>query len=134
MIAGLALQVLFTMVFCIILGIIHFRVRRDIYVQRRQLFMLGMWFEYSNACLLILLRVGSAIAAACLFIRSCWRAAELSGGFNGPLASKEGIFIALDSIPIVIMSILLTMLHSELWFRGGNPGLDKVVGMRLSPL
>ena len=58
------------------------------------------------------------LAAACLFIRSCWRVAELSGGFNGPLASKEGIFIALDSVPMVIMSVLLTILHPGLWFDG----------------
>lgn len=42
--------------------------------------------------------------------------AELSDGFNGELASKEGIFIALDSIPMVIMCILLTMLHPQYWF------------------
>lgn len=57
------------------------------------------------------------MAAACLFIRSCWRVAELSDGFNGPLAAKEGIFIALDSIPIIIMSVILTLLEPGYWFR-----------------
>lgn len=40
----------------------------------------------------------------------------MSGGFNGPLASKEGVFIALDSIPMVMMSLLLTALHPRWWF------------------
>lgn len=60
--------------------------------------------------------IGVAIAAICLFIRSCWRVAELNGGFNGPLSDKEGIFIALDSIPMIIMSVLLTVAHPEFWF------------------
>lgn len=55
-----------------------------------------------------------AMATVCLFVRSCWRVAELSGGFNGPLASKEGIFIALDSAPMSILSILLTLFHPGL--------------------
>ncbi|KAH6887039.1 RTA1 like protein-domain-containing protein [Thelonectria olida] len=99
MIVGLALQVLFTMVFCLILGILYYRVRRGTFMHRARFFMLG-----------------SALAAACLFIRSCWRAAELSGGFNGRLASEEGLFFALDSIPIAIMCILLTGLHPKIWF------------------
>ena len=60
------------------------------------------------------------MAAACLFVRSCWRVAELSDGFNGRLASKEGVFIALDSIPIVLMSACLTALHPHYWFERGR--------------
>lgn len=59
--------------------------------------------------------LGTILAALCLFIRSCWRVAELSGGFNGPLTAKEGIFIALDSIPMLLMSLILTWLHPQLW-------------------
>lgn len=70
------------------------------------------------------------MASACLLIRSAWRAAELSGGFNGPLATKEGLFVALDSIPMMIMSILLTMLHSEFWFKSGEGAVEKFLGQR----
>lgn len=65
------------------------------------------------------------MAGACLFIRSSWRVAELSDGFNGPLTSKEGIFIALDSIPMIIMSALLTILHPKFWFDDSRVGLAK---------
>ena len=58
---------------------------------------------------------GSTVAATCLLIRSIWRVAELSDGFNGPLASMEGAFFALDSIPISIMSVLITVFHPKLW-------------------
>lgn len=71
---------------------------------------------------------GAAIAAACLLIRSIWRVAELSEGFNGPLTSKEGIFIALDSIPMVIMSVLITILHPRFWFQESRHSILKVKG------
>lgn len=60
------------------------------------------------------------MAAICLLIRSGWRVAELSEGFNGPLASMEGVFIALDGIPMAIMSILLIISHPGLWFVEGQ--------------
>ncbi|KAL6809302.1 RTA1 domain-containing protein [Trichoderma sp. SZMC 28013] len=99
MIAGLATQVLFTTIFCILLALvcrkIHYHLAKDNKIS----------YIY---CV--------ATAAICLFIRSCWRVAELNGGFNGPLSDKEGIFIALDSIPMIIMSVLLTVTHPEFWF------------------
>lgn len=97
MIAGLGTQILFTSIFCVVLAYLYRRI--------------GHGMERRVAHYGILLGIG----AACLFIRSCWRAAELSGGFNGPLASKEGVFIALDSIPIIIMSVLLIVLHPGFW-------------------
>lgn len=99
MIAGLATQVLFTAIFCIALLAIYRRI--SFYISGDRL----MWYM-----------VGAAASAGCLFVRSSWRVAELSDGFNGPLASKEGVFIALDSIPMVIMSVLLTVLHPAFWF------------------
>ncbi|KAL5094530.1 hypothetical protein Trisim1_007115 [Trichoderma cf. simile WF8] len=99
MIAGLATQVLFTTIFCILLALvcrkIHYHLAKDNKI------------SYIHCV---------ATAAICLFIRSCWRVAELNGGFNGPLSDKEGIFIALDSIPMIIMSVLLTVTHPEFWF------------------
>ncbi|CAI6089140.1 unnamed protein product, partial [Clonostachys chloroleuca] len=99
MIVGLATQVLFTAIFCILLSIFYRSTRRTLAADPKRWFVLG-----------------AAIASACLFLRSCWRVAELSDGFNGPLASKEGIFIALDSIPITGMSIILTFLQPQFWF------------------
>ncbi|KAJ5900937.1 uncharacterized protein N7473_005007 [Penicillium subrubescens] len=95
MMAGLGTQVLVTAIFCVVLSILAHK-----------------WWQK-------ILRCGKKwyiIAAVCLLIRSCWRVAELRGGFNGPLASKEGIFIALDSIPMVIMCVILTFMHPRFWF------------------
>ncbi|PTB79152.1 hypothetical protein M440DRAFT_1436501 [Trichoderma longibrachiatum ATCC 18648] len=96
MIAGLGTQVLVTAVFCVLLAV----VCRRAYSHLQQ----GKKVGYI---------VCAAVAAVCLFIRSCWRVAELNGGFNGPLSSAEGVFIALDSIPMIVMSVLLTVMHPE---------------------
>ncbi|KAL7798329.1 RTA1 domain-containing protein [Trichoderma ceciliae] len=117
MIAGLATQVLVTAIFCILLVTICRRIHHHLAKDRKLGYI-----------------VYAAVGAVCLFIRSCWRVAELNGGFNGPLSSKEGIFIALDSIPMIIMSVILTVIHPEFWFNrnhlltgkspGENPELD----------
>ncbi|CAK7222874.1 hypothetical protein SBRCBS47491_005012 [Sporothrix bragantina] len=114
MIAGLGTQILFTSIFCIVLACLY---RRMTHTAR----LSGTSLDKSTARYGILL----GISAACLFIRSCWRAAELSGGFNGPLASKEGVFIALDSIPILIMSVLLLVLNPGFWFHDSGKGFSK---------
>ncbi|KAL9489428.1 hypothetical protein ACSS6W_001705 [Trichoderma asperelloides] len=109
MIAGLATQVLFTTIFCILLTIVCFKIRNQLAEDKKLGYI-----------------IGAAVAAVCLFIRSCWRVAELNGGFNGPLSNKEGIFIALDSIPMIIMSVLLTVIHPEFWFDNSRPLTGKV--------
>ncbi|KAL6910460.1 RTA1 domain-containing protein [Trichoderma evansii] len=109
MIAGLATQVLFTAIFCILLTIVYFKIHKQLAEDKKLGYI-----------------IGAAVAAICLFIRSCWRVAELNGGFNGPLSNKEGIFIALDSIPMIIMSVLLTVIHPEFWFDNSRPLTGKV--------
>ncbi|CAK7229118.1 hypothetical protein SCUCBS95973_007112 [Sporothrix curviconia] len=117
MIAGLGMQILFTSIFCIVLACLYRRMDRAARSSRT------LPLDKSTVRYSILL----GIAAACLFIRSCWRAAELSGGFNGPLASQERVFIALDSIPILIMSVLLIVLHPGFWFNNGPRDFPKDV-------
>lgn len=121
MIAGLGSQVLFTAIFCIVLGVLYRRVLQSSGGQHMRLYMSGTFENFNRFWQAFIdTTIGAAVAAACLFIRSCWRVAELSDGFNGPLAAKEGIFIALDSIPIVIMSVILTLLEPGYWFKRQN--------------
>ncbi|KAK1754462.1 sphingoid long-chain base transporter RSB1 [Echria macrotheca] len=49
-----------------------------------------------------------------IFIRSIFRCAELSGGFNGPLANEEVTFMVLEGTMIILASILLTAFHPGL--------------------
>ena len=57
-----------------------------------------------------------ALATLCIFIRSCFRVAELRGGFNGALANQQVTFMILEGAMIVIACIALTMAHPGLVF------------------
>ncbi|ETS06649.1 hypothetical protein M419DRAFT_68195 [Trichoderma reesei RUT C-30] len=103
MIAGLGTQVLATAIFCILLLVVCRRTYRHLQQDKK------IGYIICELC-------RAVVSAVCLFIRSCWRVAELNGGFNGPLSSAEGVFIALDSIPMIAMSVLLTAMHPEFWF------------------
>lgn len=58
------------------------------------------------------------VATLTIFIRSVFRCAELSGGFNGSLANNEVTFMVLDGAMISIAVIGLTLLHPGLIWRG----------------
>lgn len=131
MIAGLGTQVLVTAVFCVLLAVVCRRAYSHLQQGKKVGYIVCKLCPVSSISLSLspspcilprgLIRfassaVGAAVAAVCLFVRSCWRVAELNGGFNGPLSSAEGVFIALDSIPMIVMSVLLTVMHPEFWF------------------
>lgn len=54
---------------------------------------------------------GLTLATVCVFTRSVFRAAELSGGFAGHLANNEVSFMILDGAMIMIACGALTLLH-----------------------
>lgn len=57
-------------------------------------------------------------ATVTIFIRSVFRCAELSNGFNGPLANDQTSFIILESVMIVLASLCLTCTHPGVVFKG----------------
>ncbi|KAL4886846.1 RTA1 like protein-domain-containing protein [Aspergillus karnatakaensis] len=57
---------------------------------------------------------GLADAAVAIFIRTAFRIAELSGGFEGDLANNQAAFMILESTMVFIASVCLTI---------GHPGL-----------
>ncbi len=61
---------------------------------------------------------GLAVATMTIFIRSCFRVAELSGGFQGSLANNEISFMILEGAMIIIATSCLTFLHPGIAFRG----------------
>jgi hypothetical protein len=52
-----------------------------------------------------------SLATLCIFIRSIFRVAELSGGFKGSLANNEVSFMILDGTMVIIACITLTVMH-----------------------
>ncbi|KAK3297749.1 RTA1 like protein-domain-containing protein [Chaetomium fimeti] len=65
--------------------------------------------------------VAVVLTGVFIFVRSVFRCAELSEGFNGPLANDEVTFMVLEGTMIALACILLTVFH---------PGL--VIGARWS--
>lgn len=55
--------------------------------------------------------IGLTLATVCVFARSVFRAAELSGGFTGHLANNEVSFMILDGAMIMIACGSFTLLH-----------------------
>ncbi|OBT78141.1 hypothetical protein VF21_02698 [Pseudogymnoascus sp. 05NY08] len=105
MVAGLAIQVASLTAFTIIGVEFALRVHKnrnhlnpthaDVYTSQRFKFFLG----------------GLALATVCVFTRSVFRAAELSGGFTGHLANNEVSFMILDGTLIMIACSAFTLLH-----------------------
>ena len=62
--------------------------------------------------------VGLCIATLTIFIRSCFRVAELSGGFHGPLANNQISFMILEGAMVVTACLALTILHPGVCFQG----------------
>ncbi len=66
-----------------------------------------------------LTRSGLATATITIFIRSVYRCAELSGGFNSTLfTSDEALFMILEGLMIVIATTCLTVFHPAVCFQG----------------
>ena len=68
----------------------------------------NMWKLRDNLALII--------ATIAVFIRSCFRVAELKGGFDGKLANQEVTFMILEGAMVAIASIALTIAHPGLIF------------------
>ncbi|RFU27688.1 hypothetical protein B7463_g8637, partial [Scytalidium lignicola] len=62
--------------------------------------------------------IGLCVATFCIFIRSIFRVAELSGGFHGSLANDQVTFMILEGAMIVIATSCQTFLHPGIAFAG----------------
>jgi hypothetical protein len=58
------------------------------------------------------------IATICIFIRSIFRVAELSGGFHGPLDNQQITYMVLEGVMVIIASTALTVFHPGPCFAG----------------
>ena len=62
-----------------------------------------------------------ATAVVTIFIRSTFRIAELSGGFNGPLFNQQVTFMILEGMIMSICAIALVVFHPGIAFKGRWP-------------
>ena len=58
------------------------------------------------------------LATILILVRSSFRVAELSQGFNGPLANQQVTFMILEGAMVILASLLLTAFHPGIAFAG----------------
>lgn len=112
MLGGLACQVASLLIFACACAEYAFRLYRD-----REDWNLDYKNLYTSRLFKAFL-LGLGAATLTIFVRSCFRVAELSGGFRGPLANNETSFMVLEGAMIIVASLCLTLLHPGLAFQG----------------
>lgn len=63
--------------------------------------------------------VALALATFCIFIRSIYRVAELSEGWNGALIRNQHLFIGFEGAMVVVAVLVLNLFHPGYCFREG---------------
>ncbi|KAK0107329.1 hypothetical protein ONS95_004023 [Cadophora gregata] len=113
MMAGLVFQVVSLTLFSIAATDFGIRVRKH----------QGQWnpryLTIVNTLLFKAFLIGLAVATLTIFIRSTYRVAELSGGFNSHLFTDDEVsFMILEGVMIIIACGCLTILHPAVCFQG----------------
>ncbi|KAM7192350.1 sphingoid long-chain base transporter RSB1 [Rhypophila sp. PSN 637] len=130
MIAGLVFQVVILLFFMAVS--IDFAVR--VYTRNKRLGS-SMALDQSdlarktrNSWLFKGLLGALALATICIFWRSVFRVAELSGGWQGELMGRQDLFIGFEGVMIVVACFALNVFHPSVCFREmmeGNGGFGK---------
>ncbi|KUL87018.1 hypothetical protein ZTR_05693 [Talaromyces verruculosus] len=112
MIGGLSFQVFSLVLFIVLCGDFAARVWRSPFqwdTTRKDVFESAIFTYFLG---------GLSLATLTITIRSCFRVAELSGGFHGSLANNQATFMVLEGAMIGLASLCLTALHPGVAFRG----------------
>lgn len=112
MVAGLAWQVVALAIFAALAADYWLRVTRC----DRQVNRMSPAFEKlrSRRAFQPLFLIALCLAGVFIFVRSVFRCAELTDGFNGALANNEVTFMVLEGAMMVLASGLLTVFHPGL--------------------
>ena len=68
----------------------------------------------------LLLSLAIALATVTIFIRCCFRVAELKDGFSSGLANNEAAFMVLEGPMLIIAVLALTVFHPGTVFGGAD--------------
>ncbi|KAF2088721.1 RTA1-domain-containing protein [Saccharata proteae CBS 121410] len=112
MIAGLAFQVFSLFIFICMCAEYAWRVHKNPsqlngrFTALRSTFM---WKAFLAAL---------SLATLTIFIRCCYRVAELKGGFSGSLANNQTLFLIFEGPMIIVACAALTIFHPGVCFKG----------------
>lgn len=57
-----------------------------------------------------------SLSTLCIFWRSVFRCAELSGGWTGPLMKDQNLFVGFEGVMVVIAVVVLNIFHPNVCF------------------
>ncbi len=117
MIAGLAFQVAVMFVFMAIAGDFALRTYRAVKRDGRANTLDPKHAELRQSFMFKGFLVALALATILIFTRCVFRVAELSEGFDGDLANDEPLFIALESVPVVLAVLLLNVFNPNFSYK-----------------
>lgn len=118
MVAGLAFQVATLFIFIILCADFALRTSKrmrqmgDAATDPAHAKLRASWTFRGFLCAL-------ALATLCIFIRSIYRVAELSEGWEGALIKNQKLFIELEGVMVIVAVLSLNAFHPGLCFREG---------------
>ncbi|EEQ30402.1 hypothetical protein McanMca71_002295 [Microsporum canis] len=121
MIAGLIIQVVTLTIFMALAADFAFRTQSRI----RALGNAALDSSYSHlraSSQFKLFLLALSASTVCIYVRSIYRIAELSEGWDGPLLSNEGLFIGMESVFVVVSVLILNAFHPSRCFKAGYDG------------
>ncbi len=105
MVAGLSVQVASLLLFMILCAELAYRVRS------RKSHLIMKYDELYRSQKFKIFLYGLALGTVTIFIRSVFRVAELSKGFDSHIANNQISFMILDGTMVIIGSTMLTLFH-----------------------
>ena len=127
MVAGLAIQVATLFIFIILCADFALRTLKrmnqmgDAATDPAHAKLRASWTFRGFLCAL-------SLATLCIFIRSIYRVAELSEGWEGALIKNQKLFIGLEGVMVIVAVLSLNAFHPGLCFREGY--MPKTLGRK----
>ncbi|KAI0146459.1 putative sphingoid long-chain base transporter RSB1 [Pestalotiopsis sp. NC0098] len=114
MIAGLAFQVITLFVFIVLTSDFAIRTLRH----RENLNQDPAVVSLRNSLRFRLFLGSLVLSTICIFWRCCFRVAELSDGWSGPIMKEQNLFVGFEGVMVVIAVLVLNVFHPNNCFRG----------------
>ncbi|PSR83986.1 parasitic phase-specific protein PSP-1 [Coniella lustricola] len=129
MLAGLAFQVFTMILFIVFAGEFAWRICARYRIDGAAVFGRAHSLAKGRDLVLFLLFVAAlSIATLCIFVRCCFRLAELSGGWTGELMRNQTLFLVFEGVMVFLATAVLVIMHPVWSFK---PMLESGDGMRL---
>ncbi|KAF3012761.1 hypothetical protein E8E14_002331 [Neopestalotiopsis sp. 37M] len=126
MIAGLAFQVITLFVFIVLATDFAIRTWRN----PRNLNHDPVLVSLRNSLRFRLFLGALTLSTICIFWRCCFRVAELSDGWTGPVMKAQNLFVGFEGVMVIVAVLVLNVWHPNICFRGMENYLPQKKGSK----